>query len=133
MAKSKEVKFRLTEQELETATQLAEKYGMSVNALAKFMVLNLEAPATKTDRKFMKELNTKIGRIGNNLNQIARQVNTSSYFRSSEKEQVMKSLLEVRNDTRKLAGKEEVSEDEFRKEGKQCCGASEIFLVEMRE
>ena len=50
MAKSKEVKFRLTEQELETANQLAEKYGMSVNALAKFMVLNLEAPATKTDR-----------------------------------------------------------------------------------
>ncbi len=128
MAKSKEVKFRLTEQELETATQLAEKYGMSVNALAKFMVLNLEAPATKTDRKFMKELNTKIGRIGNNLNQIARQVNTSSYFRSSEKEQVMKSLLEVRNDTRKLAGKEEVSEDEFRKEGQAVLRSKRNFF-----
>lgn len=128
MAKSKEVKFRLTEQELETATQLAEKYGMSVNALAKFMVLNLEAPATKTDRKFMKELNTKMGRIGNNLNQIARQVNTSSYFRSSEKEQVMKSLLEVRNDTRKLAGKEEVSEDEFRKEGQAVLRSKRNFF-----
>lgn len=117
MAKSKEVKFRLTEQELETATQLAEKYGMSVNALAKFMVLNLEAPATKTDREFMKDLNAKMGRIGNNLNQIARQVNVSRYFRSSEKEQVIKSLFEIRNDTRKLAGKEEVTEEEFRKEG----------------
>lgn len=117
MAKSKEVKFRLTEQELETATQFAEKYGMSVNALAKFMVLNLEAPATKTDREFMKDLNAKMGRIGNNLNQIARQVNVSRYFRSSEKEQVIKSLFEIRNDTRKLAGKEEVTEEEFRKEG----------------
>lgn len=117
MAKSKEVKFRLTEQELETANQLAEKYGMSVNALAKFMVLNLEAPATKTDREFMKDLNAKMGRIGNNLNQIARQVNVSRYFRSSEKEQVIKSLFEIRNDTRKLAGKEEVTEEEFRKEG----------------
>lgn len=128
MAKSKEVKFRLTEQELETATQLAEKYGMSVNALAKFMVLNLEAPATKTDREFMKDLNAKMGRIGNNLNQIARQVNTSSYFRSSEKEQVMKSLLEVRNDTRKLAGKEEVSEDEFRKEGQAVLRSKRNFF-----
>lgn len=117
MAKSKEVKFRLTEQELETANQFAEKYGMSVNALAKFMVLNLEAPATKTDREFMKDLNAKMGRIGNNLNQIARQVNVSRYFRSSEKEQVIKSLFEIRNDTRKLAGKEEVTEEEFRKEG----------------
>lgn len=128
MAKSKEVKFRLTEEELETATKLAEKYGMTVNALSKFMVLNLEAPATKTDRKFMKELNKKIGRIGNNLNQIARQVNTSSYFRSSEKEQVMKSLLEVRNDTRKLAGKEEISEDEFRKEGQAVLRSKRNFF-----
>lgn len=128
MAKSKEVKFRLTEEELETATKLAEKYGMTVNALSKFMVLNLEAPATKSDRKFMKELNTKIGRIGNNLNQIARQVNTSSYFRSSEKEQVMKSLLEVRNDTRKLAGKEEISEDEFRKEGQAVLRSKRNFF-----
>lgn len=117
MAKSKEVKFRLTEDELKIANQLAEKYGMSVNALAKFMVLNLEAPATKTDREFMKDLNAKMGRIGNNLNQIARQVNVSRYFRSSEKEQVIKSLFEIRNDTRKLAGKEEVTEEEFRKEG----------------
>lgn len=117
MAKSKEVKFRLTEDELKIANQLAEKYGMTVNALAKFMVLNLEAPATKTDREFMKDLNAKMGRIGNNLNQIARQVNVSRYFRSSEKEQVIKSLFEIRNDTRKLAGKEEVTEEEFRKEG----------------
>lgn len=117
MSKSKEIKFRLTETELETANQLAEKYGMTVNALAKFMVLNLEAPATKTDREAIKKMNTKIGRIGNNINQIARQVNTSSYFRMDEKEQVIKSLLEIRNDTRNLVGKEEISEEEFRKEG----------------
>lgn len=117
MSKSKEIKFRLTEKELETANQLAEKYGMTVNALAKFMVLNLEAPATKTDREAIKKMNTKIGRIGNNINQIARQVNTSSYFRMDEKEQVIQSLLEIRNDTRNLVGKEEISEEEFRKEG----------------
>lgn len=117
MAKSKEVKFRLTDEELETANKMAEKYGMTVNALAKFMVLNLETPATKTDREFVKDLNTKIGRIGNNINQIARQVNTSSYFRMDEKEQVIKSLLEIRNDTRQLVGKEEISEEDFRKEG----------------
>ena len=85
MAKSKEVKFRLTEQELETANQLAEKYGMSVNALAKFMVLNLEAPATKTDREFMKDLNAKMGRIGNNLNQIARRLNQTDSLTPSER------------------------------------------------
>lgn len=117
MAKSKEVKFRLTEEELETATQLAEKYGMTVNALAKFMVLNLQAPTSKKDREMIKDLNTQIGRIGNNINQIARQVNTSHYFYISEKKQVMASLLEIRNDTRKLIGKKEISEEEFQKEG----------------
>lgn len=119
MTKSKEVKFRLTEEELKTATHLAEKYGMTINALAKFMVLNLEAPALKTDREVIKDLNTQIGRIGNNINQIARQVNTSSSFYISEKKQVMTSLLEIRNDTRKLVGKKEISEEEFQKEGKQ--------------
>lgn len=117
MVRSKEIKFRLTESELDTAKKMAEKYDMSVNALAKFLVLHLEAPMAKTEREFMKNLNTEIGRIGNNLNQIARQVNTSSYFRHTEKEQVMKSLFEIRNETRKLAGKEAISEEEFRKEG----------------
>lgn len=117
MVKSKEVKFRLTEEELETANQLAEKYGMTVNALAKFMVLNLEAPASKMDREVIKDLNTQVGRIGNNINQIARQVNTSHYFYISEKKQVMSSLLEIRNDTRKLIGKKEISDEEFQKEG----------------
>lgn len=119
MTKSKEVKFRLTEEELETATYLAEKYGMTINALAKFMVLNLAAPTSKTDREVIKDLNTQIGRIGNNINQIARQVNTSSSFYVSEKKQVMTSLLEIRNDTRQLVGKKEISEEEFQKEGKQ--------------
>lgn len=119
MTKSKEVKFRLTEEELKTATQLAEKYGMTINALAKFMVLNLEAPASKIDREVIKDLNTQIGKIGNNINQIARQVNTSSSFYISEKKQVMTSLLEIRNDTRQLVGKKELSEKEFQKEGKQ--------------
>lgn len=128
MVVSKEVKFRLTESELALASKVAEKYDMSINALAKFLVLNLEAPATKTDREFMKELNVSIGRIGNNLNQLARQVNSSSGFYSSEKEQVMKSLLEIRNDTRQLAGKETLSEEEFRKEGQAILRSKRNFF-----
>ncbi|MER2009241.1 MAG: plasmid mobilization relaxosome protein MobC [Psychrobacillus sp.] len=128
MVVSKEVKFRLTESELALASKVAEKYDMSINALAKFLVLNLEAPATKTDREFMKELNVSIGRIGNNLNQLARQVNSSSVFYSSEKEQVMKSLLEIRNDTRQLAGKETLSEEEFRKEGQAILRSKRNFF-----
>lgn len=128
MVVSKEVKFRLTESELALATKVAGKYDMSINALAKFLVLNLEAPATKTDREFMKELNVSIGRIGNNLNQLARQVNSSSGFYSSEKEQVMKSLLEIRNDTRQLAGKETLSEEEFRKEGQAILRSKRNFF-----
>lgn len=128
MVVSKEVKFRLTESELALASKVAGKYDMSINALAKFLVLNLEAPATKTDREFMKDLNVSIGRIGNNLNQLARQVNSSSGFYSSEKEQIMKSLLEIRNDTRQLAGKETLSEEEFRKEGQAILRSKRNFF-----
>lgn len=128
MVVSKEVKFRLTESELALASKVAGKYDMSINALAKFLVLNLKAPATKTDREFMKDLNVSIGRIGNNLNQLARQVNSSSGFYSSEKEQIMKSLLEIRNDTRQLAGKETLSEEEFRKEGQAILRSKRNFF-----
>lgn len=111
MGKSKEVKFRLTEDELSVAKKIADDYGMSINAIAKFLVLNLEEPKGEEERKDMKELNRQIGAIGNNLNQMARKLNSDSRLLIREKKEVMSTLKEIRNNTRMLVGKDPVEEE----------------------
>ncbi|MFB7275469.1 hypothetical protein, partial [Streptomyces sp. NPDC056244] len=72
MSNLKEVKFRLTAEEVDKAKKISNEYSMSINAIAKFLLLNLKAPKGANERKDVKELNRQIGAIGNNLNQMAR-------------------------------------------------------------
>ena len=111
MGNLKEVKFRLTEQEFDKAKKTSLKYGMTINAIAKFLVLNLEMPKDKESWKETKELNRQVGAIGNNLNQMARRLNSTSMLLPNEKKEVISLLKEIRNNTRLLAGKEPIEED----------------------
>ncbi len=115
LSKLKEVKFRLHEKEMEIAKRHAESYDMSINAIAKFSVLNLSLPKNPEEALATKELNIQVGAIGNNLNQIARKLNTNKSFTHEEKTEIIKALNEVRNETRKLAGKEPVEEIQISK------------------
>ncbi len=110
MSKLKEVKFRLNEKEIAIAKRHAGSYDMSINAIAKFSVLNLSLPKNPEEALAIKKLNIQIGAIGNNLNQIARKLNTNKSFTHEEKTEIVKALNEIRNETRKLAGKEPAEE-----------------------
>ncbi|RBP57164.1 mobilization protein MobC [Alkalibaculum bacchi] len=121
MSESKAVKFRLKEDELIRAKLIAEHFGITINALAKYLVLNLKEPKLKIvkDKEFeerlkKKEVNKEIGAIGNNINQIARKVNSlTSYQLKENVEKILHELREIRNETRQLTGKSILSEDDF--------------------
>ncbi|MFB7121923.1 MULTISPECIES: MobC family plasmid mobilization relaxosome protein [Bacillati] len=110
MSNLKEVKFRLTAEEVDKAKKISNEYSMSINAIAKFLLLNLKAPKGANERKDVKELNRQIGAIGNNLNQMARRLNSTSMLRNDEKKEVISLLKEIRNNTRILVGKEPIEE-----------------------
>ncbi|MGE7464603.1 plasmid mobilization relaxosome protein MobC, partial [Alkalihalobacillus sp. NPDC127517] len=110
MSKNKEIKFRLTVEEKERADKFAEYYEMTINALAKFLTLNLSMPQNPETATAYKDLSIQVGAIGNNVNQIARKVNRNNSFTRSEREEILKALSEIRNDTRALVGKEPVEE-----------------------
>lgn len=84
---------------------------MTINAIAKFLVLNLEMPKDKKSREETKDLNRQVGAIGNNLNQMAKRLNSTSMLLPNEKKEVISLLKEIRNNTRLLAGKEPIEED----------------------
>lgn len=119
MEKLKEVKFRLKETEQIKANLIAKHYGITINALAKHLVLNLKEPKLKIEkdieykeRLMEKEISKQVGSIGNNINQIAKQVNTNSNF-MFDRDRLLHELRELRNDTRELAGKPALSKNDF--------------------
>jgi len=117
MAKVKEVKFRLQEDELYKAKLIANHFGITINALAKYLVLNLKEPEVKikkdpVKRTEEKKISQQVGAIGNNINQLARKVNSDSSF-MFERNELLHELRELRNETRKLAGKPALSEKDF--------------------
>ena len=117
MAKAKEVKFRLQEDELYKAKLIADHFGITINALAKYLVLNLKEPEAKVKRdpekrSEEKKISQQVGAIGNNINQIARRVNSNSSFVIGD-DRLLHELRELRNETRKLAGKPALSDEEF--------------------
>ncbi|MDK8747719.1 plasmid mobilization relaxosome protein MobC [Streptococcus agalactiae] len=109
--KIKRVQFRLYDEEVETAERMEEEYQWSSNHLAKFIFLNMKEPQPKEERDHLKEMNRQVGAIGNNLNQIARRINSMDTFLPSEKKEIINLLKDIRNDTRLLAEKKPLEDD----------------------
>lgn len=117
MAKAKEVKFRLQEDELYKAKLIANHFGITINALAKHLVLNLKEPEVKIKKDPIKrtedkKISQQVGAIGNNINQLARKMNSNPEYLLS-KEEMLHELRMLRNETRQLAGKSILSKEEF--------------------
>jgi len=107
----KRVQFRLYDEEVDIAERMEKEYQWTSNHLAKFVFLNMQEPQSKEDRNHLKEMNRQVGAIGNNINQIARRINTTDMFLPSEKEEIMTLLKEIRNNTRILAEKKPLEDD----------------------
>jgi hypothetical protein len=84
-ARSKQLKARFTEAELQTVNAVAEQHGMTISDLLRFGVLRQPPPPSRRnlhpvkDRQELARLLGAVGRIGNNVNQIAHVANAGSW------------------------------------------------------
>jgi hypothetical protein len=103
--RNKSIKIRVNESEFSQLNELKEKAGFSM--LADYMrsvSLNLEVPAKQEYPKIDPALQRQISGIGNNINQIARQVNSSD-LKAGDAMQIIgylssidRTLEKIRND-----------------------------------
>lgn len=84
-ARSKQLKARFTEAELLSVTRVSESTGMSVSELLRYGVLRELPPPSRRnvhpvkDRGELARLLGAVGRIGNNINQLAHVANAGSW------------------------------------------------------
>lgn len=83
--RSKQLKARFTEAELATITRVSESTGMSVSDILRYGVLRELPPPSRRnvhpvkDRGDLAKLLGAVGRIGNNVNQLAHVANAGSW------------------------------------------------------
>ena len=74
-SKPKQIKFRVTEDEFELLTLMADNVGMSVPAFVKAKAQGMRVRQPKIDRQGALEITLELRKVGTNVNQIARSCN----------------------------------------------------------
>ena len=100
--KSKQVAFRLTEEEYSELMKLVTLSGMTQQQFLTTAILN----TTVTNTDGLKEFRTELKRIGTNLNQIARSCNEGNQATKAEVEQIGKELNEVWQQLRRFTAEQ---------------------------
>lgn len=100
MSKTKILKIRISEEEREA---IRSKYAnVNISRAIRDYLLNNNKDAFKSVKQAEKRTDLiQIARIGNNINQIARQLNTSG-LEASEFATLNKRLLEIRDELRQV-------------------------------
>jgi hypothetical protein len=74
---------RLTPQEVATVRQKAEAHGQSVGALLRANLLHVRLRPSRIDQQVAARLLGQLGKIGSNINQLAKHANAGRYQESS--------------------------------------------------
>lgn len=72
----KQINFRVSEDEYQKLKTIADSFGMSISAYCKSRSKNSKLVAPKIDYKGAIEITLELRRIGTNVNQIAKHVNS---------------------------------------------------------
>lgn len=95
------ISIRLDGKERDRARALADKAGLALGAFARAAILGGAGPRAQrrppADHKALRQLLGHLGRIGNNLNQIARRLNAGARADLPELREVLTALLDIRN------------------------------------
>ena len=92
----KQIKFRVTEDEFQRLTLMADNVGMSVPAFVKAKAHGVRMKSPKIDRQGALEIARELRRVGTNINQIARWCNKRTEVSREEAERVQVGLIEIR-------------------------------------
>lgn len=89
---SKQIKFRVSEDEFERLEQMAKDFQMSVPAFVKKKAQGTRMRPPKIDREGAFEIARELRAIGNNVNQISRKANQGNSIPREELREVQKEL-----------------------------------------
>ena len=91
--RDKEIHFMTTEEERDIIKERAREVNMNLGEYARRMLI--EGQVTVVDLAPIKELSGELGRIGNNINQIARKANQTNEITVDELHEVQLALGEI--------------------------------------
>lgn len=96
-SRPKQMKFRVTENEKEIILNNSEKLGFKTfeNYARKMLIDGYVINLKSTDDKDLKYLMSEVSRMGNNINQITKRVNTISQIYSCDIEEIKQSQQEI--------------------------------------
>lgn len=98
--RNKQVKLRCTDEEFDTIAAKADEAGFSIAAYARASMLGEAGPRARrrrpADQAALLQILGQIGRIGGNVNQIARQLNTRDKASLPDLRKALKAYLGIR-------------------------------------
>lgn len=93
--------IRWTDEEFASITDRADKAGLAVAAFMRAVAFGNPGPRAQrrppADHKVLRQLLGEVGRIGNNINQIARALNSEDKAKLPELEEALHVYTEIRN------------------------------------
>lgn len=92
---SKQINFRVSDEEYQRLQIMADNVGMTVPAFCKTKAQGARLKAPKVDRQGAMKIATELRRIGVNVNQIARQANKGDKLLQSDLKAVQKELDDI--------------------------------------
>ena len=93
---NKQIKFRVSEQEFDRLTAIAESHQISLPALAKKKAMGYRMKPPKVDKSGAIEIAKQLRAIGNNVNQLTKRANaTDNDVNSEELRAIKKELHEI--------------------------------------
>lgn len=92
---SRQIKFRVSEDEYQYLTAIADQTGMSVPQLCKSVALGMKYHAPKVEREGAIQIANELRKHGVNLNQVAKACNSSQTLYQSDLEAIQKQLSDI--------------------------------------
>ena len=101
--------IRWTDEEFTNITEKADKAGLAVAAFMRAAGLGSPGPRAQrrppVDHKALRQYLGQVGRLGNNINQIARALNSAEKAELPELQQVLRACLDILNRINAALGK----------------------------
>ena len=99
--RQRDVRIRLTDAEHAALVALAERAGLSLGGFARRVLLDAPPPRQSrrppVERAELARLLAQIGRVGGNVNQIARALNAGGVVETGEIDQAARAVVEIRD------------------------------------
>ena len=107
--RTRTLSVRFNEQEAETVRKLADRAGLSTGALVRHALFNTPPPRAArrptVNHKAVAQLLGQLGKIGTNINQLAKQANAGRYQENTI-ELALRDLMELRTACLQALGRE---------------------------